>query len=175
MTFNAGMLNIDARPLTITGVTNSKIYDGSISAAAIPIITSGTLAPGDVATLSETYDSEGVGSGIALNVDILINNALGADVSDNYITTTISGVGDILAVPQEVQTPEPVRSSGGGRSTSRLQTSTALTAPTVGRVLGAETENTAAVALQIASIKAQLADLIRQLIALLQAQILSAQ
>ncbi|MFZ2770151.1 MAG: hypothetical protein WAZ50_03440 [Minisyncoccia bacterium] len=58
--------------------------------------------------------------------------------------------------------------SGGGRATILPPQASPVA---VGRVLGAETENAAAVALQIASIKAQLADLIRQLITLLQAQI----
>ncbi len=63
--------------------------------------------------------------------------------------------------------------SGANRIASSLPSQASPVA--VGRVLGAETENAAAVAQQIESIKVQLRDLIRQLIVLLQAEINSMQ
>ena len=57
---------IDAEALTITAVTNTKTYDGTKSAAAMPTITSGTLASGDTANFIETYGTPNVGTGLTL-------------------------------------------------------------------------------------------------------------
>ena len=54
---------ITAEALTITAVTNTKIYDGTTSAAAVPTITSGSLATGDTANFTETYNTRNVGTG----------------------------------------------------------------------------------------------------------------
>ena len=45
------------RAITVTAVANTKIYDGTTSAAAIPTINSGGLASGDTPAFSETYDT----------------------------------------------------------------------------------------------------------------------
>ncbi|MFN6962583.1 MAG: YDG domain-containing protein [Pyrinomonadaceae bacterium] len=58
---------IDRAPLTITAVTNTKVFDNTTSAAAIPTV--GGLQSGDSVTgLSETYDNPSVGSGKTLSV-----------------------------------------------------------------------------------------------------------
>ena len=49
---------ITTRAITVTAATNTKIYDGTTSAAATPTITSGSLAAGDTANFSETYDTQ---------------------------------------------------------------------------------------------------------------------
>jgi trimeric autotransporter adhesin len=53
---------ISARAITVTAAANTKTYDGGTTAAAIPTITSGSLASGDTATWSETYDTKNVGA-----------------------------------------------------------------------------------------------------------------
>ena len=55
--------NVTTRPITVTAATNSKTYDGTTSAAAIPTITTGTLATGDTQTFSEVYSTKDAGSG----------------------------------------------------------------------------------------------------------------
>jgi hypothetical protein len=47
----------------VTAATNIKTYDGTTSAAAIPTITSGTLAGTDTANFTEAYSSKDAGSG----------------------------------------------------------------------------------------------------------------
>ena len=54
--------SITARPITVTATAGSKVYDGTTSSAGIPTITSGSLATGDTATFSQTYDSKNVGT-----------------------------------------------------------------------------------------------------------------
>jgi hypothetical protein len=51
--------NITARAITVTAATNSKTYDGTTSAAAIPTITS----TGDTANFTEAYSTKDAGSG----------------------------------------------------------------------------------------------------------------
>jgi hypothetical protein len=55
--------NITARPITVTAVSNSKVYDGLTTSLGLPTITSGSLASGDSATWSESFDNKNVGSG----------------------------------------------------------------------------------------------------------------
>src|SRR5205807_813083 len=47
---------ITVRALTVTAVTNSKLYDGSASAAGVPTITSGVLQGSDTAGFTESYN-----------------------------------------------------------------------------------------------------------------------
>src|SRR5438105_10821730 len=51
---------ITAEAITVTAQANSKIYDGTTSAVATPLVTTGTLY--DSATLSETYGTKNVGT-----------------------------------------------------------------------------------------------------------------
>ena len=55
--------NITARPLTVTAATNSKVYDGLTTSLGIPTISSGSLASGDSAIWSESFDNKNVGNG----------------------------------------------------------------------------------------------------------------
>src|SRR5204862_2543701 len=57
---------ITKRSITVTASAHSKVYDGTTSAAAIPTITSGTLAVGDAGNFTETYDTKHVGTGKTL-------------------------------------------------------------------------------------------------------------
>jgi hypothetical protein len=58
--------SITPAPLTITAVTNTKVYDGTTSAAAVPIV-SGLMGSDTVSNLSETYDTPAVGTGKTLS------------------------------------------------------------------------------------------------------------
>jgi len=55
--------NITTRAITVTAATNTKTYNGTTSAAATPTITTGSLASGDSATWTETYDNKNAGTG----------------------------------------------------------------------------------------------------------------
>ncbi len=54
--------DITTRAITVTASTNTKTYDGTTDAAATPTITSGSLASGDTAGFTETYDTQHVGT-----------------------------------------------------------------------------------------------------------------
>ena len=54
------------RALTVTAQPACKTYDGTTDSTVSPTITAGSLAAGDTADLSQTYDSENVGAGKTL-------------------------------------------------------------------------------------------------------------
>ena len=54
---------ITARAITVTAVTDTKGYDGTTSSAGVPTITSGSLATGDTATFTQTFDTAERGHG----------------------------------------------------------------------------------------------------------------
>ncbi len=58
--------NITVRSITVTAVTDTKVYDGTTLAPVTPAITSGSLAPGDMANFTETFDTKNVGTGKTL-------------------------------------------------------------------------------------------------------------
>ena len=52
--------------ITVTAATNTKAYDGTTSAAAIPTVTSGTIQAGDAANFTEVYSNKNAGTGKTL-------------------------------------------------------------------------------------------------------------
>ena len=54
--------NITPRAITVTAVTDSKVYDGDTSSDGVPTITLGTLAVGDTVTWTQTFDNKNVGT-----------------------------------------------------------------------------------------------------------------
>ena len=77
---------ITAEALTITAVTNTKTYDGTTSAAAVPVITSGSLGTGDTADFIETYNTPNVGTGLTLTPSGVVNDGNGGN---NYTYTFV--------------------------------------------------------------------------------------
>jgi hypothetical protein len=60
------------RPITLTAVTNTKAYDGGISAETRPIMSWGVLASGDRAEFREKYNNAEVGVGKILTPSAVI-------------------------------------------------------------------------------------------------------
>jgi hypothetical protein len=84
----AGVIN--KTNLTVTAATNTKLYDGTTSAAGIPTITAGSIQTGDAApTWTETYDTKNVGTGKTLTPAGLVNDGnSGLNYNYNYATVT---------------------------------------------------------------------------------------
>jgi trimeric autotransporter adhesin len=77
---------INKRNITITALTNTKVYDGNTSAKAVP--TSSGLLAGDAFTaLLETYDNKEVGTGKTLTPIAAIYDG---NNGDNYSVTYVS-------------------------------------------------------------------------------------
>lgn len=84
---------IVAAPLAITAATNTKTYDGTRSAAAVPAVTG--LQPGDSVTgLAQLYDDRNAGSGKTLSVSAytVIDGNNGA----NYSVTTVDDTTGVI-------------------------------------------------------------------------------
>ena len=80
--------------LTITAVTDSKIYDGNTSSKVLPTIVVGALITGDVAVLTQVYDNANVGNSHKMSASIIIKNGIN-DVTSNYkitYNTVLTGV-----------------------------------------------------------------------------------
>jgi hypothetical protein len=59
----SGLITINQRPITVTAVANTKVYDGTTSSTGIPNITSGSLVTGDIASFVQTFNDKEVGTG----------------------------------------------------------------------------------------------------------------
>jgi len=84
------------RAITVTAAANTKSYDGTTNAAALPTLTSGTLAPGDSATYSETYDTRNVGTGKTLTPAVSIKNSSNVVVTANYSITKVNSTAGVI-------------------------------------------------------------------------------
>jgi filamentous hemagglutinin family protein len=58
--------DITARPITVTAVTDTKVYDRTTSSSVVPVITSGSLAAGDTVVWTQTFNSRNAGVGKTL-------------------------------------------------------------------------------------------------------------
>ena len=88
-----GTLVINPAPLTITATANTKTYDGTTSAAAIPTVT-GLQGFDTVTALAETYDTKNAGTGKTLNVSAYIVND--GNGGANYTVTTVASSAGVI-------------------------------------------------------------------------------
>ena len=89
---NANIGSITPAGLTITATTNTKTYDGTVSAAAIPTVT-GLLGGDTVGSLSQVYADRNVGVGKTLSVATYVIND--GNAGANY---TVALVNDLTGV-----------------------------------------------------------------------------
>ena len=82
--------------LTITAVTNTKFYNGTTSAAAIPIV-AGLEGSDTVTDLSETYDTPDLGTGKTLSVATYMVND--GDGGNNYRVSTVANHTGVILPP----------------------------------------------------------------------------
>src|SRR5439155_25709328 len=75
---------------------NTKTYDGNATASATPALTSGTLASGDTATYTETYDSKHAGTGKTLTPAVAIVDGNSANMLGNYNVTLVSDTTGVI-------------------------------------------------------------------------------
>ncbi len=58
--------NITALPITVTAITDTKVYDDTNTSSGVPTITTGALVGTDSATWTQTFDNATVGTGKTL-------------------------------------------------------------------------------------------------------------
>ena len=100
-------------PITVTAAANNKPYDGLTTAAAIPTITAGSLASGDTAAFSETYDTPAVGTGKTLTPSGSVNDG---DGGANYNVTFVANTTGVITqtVSHFLVTASPASVAAGG-------------------------------------------------------------
>ena len=86
--------NITAATLTINAAANSKTYDGTTSAAAIPTA-SGLQGSDSVTGLTETYDAKNVGTGKTLSVSAYTVND--GNSGNNYTVSTVANAAGVIS------------------------------------------------------------------------------
>src|SRR5262249_35408900 len=115
---------INQAPLTITATTNSKTFDCTTSAAAIPSV-SGLQTDDSVTGLAEQYADANVGTGKTLNVTAYTVND--GNSGNNYIVTTQS---DHTGVITQANTTATVTSTPNPSIVNQPVTFTATVAGT---------------------------------------------
>ena len=94
----ANIGTITPASLVITAVANTKVYDGSTTAAAAPKVTG--LGTGDTITaLTESYTDQNAGTGktLVVNSGFVINDGNGGN---NYLTPTLTSVSTGVIAPK---------------------------------------------------------------------------
>ncbi len=121
---------ITAAPLTLTATTNTKVYDGTVSAAATPTVT-GLVAGDTVSGLAQIYDNKNVGTGKTLSVSAYtVNDGNGGN---NYSVATIDKTTGVIT-PASL-----IGSITAGNKVYDGNTSATITSRTVTGVIAGDT------------------------------------
>ena len=115
--------SITARAITVTAAASTKVYDGTTSSTATPTITGGSLATGDTAAFSETFDTKNVGTGKTLTAAGSVNDG---NSGNNYAVTFVANTtGSITARAITVTAATSTKSYDGTTSSTAAPTITA--------------------------------------------------
>ena len=115
---------IDRAALTLTAVTNTKTYDGTVLSDAAP--THSSLIGGDsISGLTEAFDSRNAGPRTLSISGYTIND--GND-GGNYIVTTVIAPGTINAAPLTLAAVTDTKTYDGTTSSAAMPTETGLVA-----------------------------------------------
>ena len=98
----SGTVVVAQTNLTVTAVSNTKRYDGTITAAAVPILTAGSIQPGDTALIwTETYDTPAAGTGKTLTpAGVVLDGNGGGNYAYTY-APDFTGVIILLRIDQQ--------------------------------------------------------------------------
>ena len=117
----SGTVTVAQTNLTVTAATDSKLFDGTTTAAAVPTVTAGTIQVGDLAPIwTETYDTPAVGTGKTLTPAGVVNDGnSGLNYSYAYIPD-FTGVISNNVVYSYTNVVHSLTASGGGTYTLSL-------------------------------------------------------
>src|SRR5207302_7288648 len=123
---------ISAKALTITAQTNSKTYDSTTSAAAVPVVV-GLVGSDTVTGKAETYDTKNVGVGKTLSVSAYTVND--GNSGGNYTVTTVNDTTGVISYKAltytdqtNSKTYDSTTSAAAERKSTRLDCSDTVTA-----------------------------------------------
>ena len=94
---NANLGTITTRAITVKAGTDSRVYDGTTASAVAPTISVGTLAAGDTAVFTQSFDNRNVASGKTLTPAGSVND--GNNGANYAVTFSAVNTGVITALP----------------------------------------------------------------------------
>jgi uncharacterized repeat protein (TIGR03803 family) len=118
--------------ITVTAVTDTKVYDGGTAATtATPTVTGGNIAGGDTAAFIETYNKKNVGTGMTLTPAGSVSDG---NSGNNYSVTMVNAITGSI-------TPLAIIVSAATSSKGYDGTTSSAIAPTVtgGNIAGGDT------------------------------------
>ena len=80
-------ITINQRPITVTAVTSSKVYDGTTSSSGTPNLSANALVTGDTANFIQTFATKDVGTGKTINPSGAVEDG---NSGLNYAVTFVS-------------------------------------------------------------------------------------
>jgi hypothetical protein len=84
---------ITARPITVTAQTDTKVYDAAVSSAAAPLVTSGSVAPGDSGAFSQIYNTANAGTGRTLTASGAVSDG---NAGNNYVVSFVADTSGVI-------------------------------------------------------------------------------
>ncbi len=84
---------ITPKAITVTAAPNTKFYDGTTTATAVPAISAGGLATGDTASFQENYDTAAIGVGKTLTPAGSVSDG---NNGSNYLVTTVPNTTGVI-------------------------------------------------------------------------------
>ncbi|MDD4980575.1 MAG: YDG domain-containing protein, partial [Candidatus Omnitrophica bacterium] len=112
---------ITQKSLTVTAVTDTKAYDDTTSSTGVPTITSGSLASGDTATWTQTFDNKNVGTGKTLTPAGTVNDGNGGLNYNVTFVNNTTGVITPAAASKLVFIQQPTDTTAGSNITPAIK------------------------------------------------------
>jgi hypothetical protein len=116
--------NITARPITVTATTNTRTYDGTTGASALPTITSGSMVGGDTVQLAETYADRNAGTNKTIVPTATITDGNPAPGANYAVTLVNNTTGRIDPRPITVRAVTDIKTYDGTTTSAGLPTIT---------------------------------------------------
>jgi hypothetical protein len=140
VTGGSGIVTVSPVAITVSAVPNTKTYDGTTSAVATPLLTSGSLQAGDgFGALNETYASRNAGTGLTLIPTDVINDGNGGN---NYVVTLVNNTtGTINKAFATLTATSAIKTYDGTNSSSALPTIVGLISGDTASGAGSQTYN----------------------------------
>ncbi|HRH22326.1 MAG TPA: YDG domain-containing protein, partial [bacterium] len=100
--------SIAKRELVVTAVTDTKIYDGLASSTKVPVLSSGSLASGDTAAWTQSFESATVGANKKLIASGVVSDTNGGNNYQlSFVENETGVISEVLSAPV-VESAAPV-------------------------------------------------------------------
>jgi hypothetical protein len=87
--------NINRRPISVSAVTDDRVYNGTTNSAGVPTITTGTLVAGETPDFTQAYDTKHVGTGKTLTAAGTVDDG---NSGNNYDVTFVDNTTGVIKV-----------------------------------------------------------------------------